>query len=1064
MDTHARWAIVGLLGLAFLSVSVQTTRADCDPQQLAKLIASDAAAADYFGYSVSVSGDTAVVGAAYDDQSGWIDAGSAYVFVRSNGPGAPGWAQQAKLTASDAAAYDYFGYSVAISGDTAVIGAVDSDALFAFDAGAAYVFVRSGGVWAQQAKLTASDAAIGDRFGCCVSISGDTVVVGAEYADPLDLYGAGVAYIFARSGGPGAPVWTEQAKLIASDAATVDYFGYSVSVSGDTAVVGALYGDAPDALGAGAAYVFSRSSAVWVQQAKLTASDARGGGQFGYSVSFSGDTAVVGAIYGEAPGGLNAGAAYVFFRSGDVWAQQAKLTASDAGDSDLFGCSVSVSGDTAVIGATSDEYHPSTGSAYVFVRSGGPGAPGWMQQAKLTASDAATGDCFGNAVSVSGDTAVVGAPYDNHSGGTDAGSAYVFDLGCDPDDDDDGVPDVNDNCPFVSNPGQEDGDGDGVGDLCDNCPVVPNPGQEDVDGDGVGDECDNCPVVPNSGQEDVDGDGVGDACDNCVAVPNPDQEDSDADGFGDACDPCPEPTEVAKLTASDAREGDDFGISVSVSGDTAVIGAIHGDAPGVANAGSAYVFVNTGGPGAPGWMQQAELTASDPAVDDWFGCSVSISGDTVVIGASLDDHDGKTDAGSAYVFVRTDGVWTQQAKLAASDAAANDYFGCSVSVSGDTAVIGAVGHGLSDAGAAYVFTRTGSVWTQRARLTASDAAADDYFGGSVSVSGDTVVIGACYDDRPGRTYAGSAYVFTRTGSVWPQRAKLTASDAGPGDYFGGSVSVSGDTVVIGASGDDLPGRTGAGSAYVFTRTGSVWTQRAKLTASDAAADDYFGSSVSVSGDTAVIGAPELGDDPATGSAYVFVRSAPGAPGWTEDAKLTASDAAAGDRFGDAVFVSGNTAVIGAYGDDRGVATNAGAAYMFELGCVIIGDLDGDHDIDGADFAIFLAAYDHCTGDPQYNAAADLDGDGCVTVVDYEQWLERYRAYLGNPFAPPPLPSDLGDVNADGLIDGLDIQGFVDVLLNPNGATLRERFVTDFNADGQSDTADIGPFVAMLVGE
>ena len=127
-------------------------------------------------------------------------------------------------------------------------------------------------------------------------------------------------------------------------------------------------------------------------------------------------------------------------------------------------------------------------------------------------------------------------------------------------------------------------------------------------------------------------------------------------------------------------------------------------------------------------------------------------------------------------------------------------------------------------------------------------------------------------------------------------------------------------------------------------------------------------------------------------------------------------------------------------------------------------MDGDCHVDRDDFAIFLAAYGRCTGEAQFNTAADMDGDGCVTLVDYQQWLQCYRDYHGDPFAPPPAPGDLGDVNGDGMIDGLDIQPFVNVVLNSGGATLRERFVTDFNADGQSDTADIGPFVALMVGD
>jgi sugar lactone lactonase YvrE len=348
--------------------------------QQQELTASDGAAGDQFGYSVSVSGDTAVIG-------DWIKA-AAYVFVRSGGV----WGQQQELTASDGAD---FGFSVSVSGDTAVIG----DWIKA----AAYVFVRSGGVWSQQQKLTASDGAASDEFGWSVSVSGDTAVIGALGKTINSNADQGAAYVFVRSGG----AWNQQQELIASDGASGDFFGWSVSVSGDTAVIGAYNKTINSNADQGAAYVFVRSGGVWNQQQELIASDGASG--FGFSVSVSGDTAVIGAsqIYG---------AAYVFVRSGGVWSQQQKLTASDGAGNDGFGYSVSVSGDTAVIGAV--DKNSLQGAAYVFVRSGGV----WSQQQELTASDGAANDEFGRSVSVSGDTAVIAALGKNSY----QGAAYAF--------------------------------------------------------------------------------------------------------------------------------------------------------------------------------------------------------------------------------------------------------------------------------------------------------------------------------------------------------------------------------------------------------------------------------------------------------------------------------------------------------------------------------------------------------------------------------------------------------------------------------------------------------------
>jgi len=366
------------------------------------------------------------------------------------------------------------------------------------------------------------------------------------------------------------------------------------------------------------------------------------------------------------------------------------------------------------------------------------------------------------------------------------------------------------------------------------------------------------------------------------------------------------PVDPAKLLAADGAEGDRFGYAIAIDGDTVVVGA-YGDDDKGSDSGSAYVFVRDGGT----WTQQAKLVPADGAASDWFGWAVAIDGDTVVVGAYGDDDKG-TNSGSAYVFVRTGGTWTQQAKLVPADGAANDYFGYAVAVDADTIVVGAHydDDKGADSGSAYVFTRTGATWTQQAKLTAAGGAAGDWFGWAVAVDGDTVVVGAPDDARGAKS--GSAYVFVRAGATWTQQAKLLAADGAAGDRFGWAVAVDAGTVVVGAYGDDDKVRD-SGSAYVFVRTGGTWTQQAKLTAADGAAYDRFGYAVAVDGDTVVVGA--YGDDDKgtdSGSAYVFTRT--GAT-WTQQGKLTAPDGAAGDWFGEAVAVDADTIVVGAYWDD-----------------------------------------------------------------------------------------------------------------------------------------------------
>ena len=377
--------------------------------------------------------------------------------------------------------------------------------------------------------------------------------------------------------------------------------------------------------------------------------------------------------------------------------------------------------------------------------------------------------------------------------------------------------------------------------------------------------------------------------------------------------------EEAKLTARDGAAGDQLGVSVAISGYTAVVGAWW-DSDNGPKSGSAYVFVRSGG----SWTEQAKLTASDGAAGDRFGYSVAISGDTAVVGAYIDDEKG-IDSGSAYVFVRSGGIWTEQAKITASDGAAGDQFGLAVAVSGDITIVGALTDGDNgpNSGSAYVFLRSGGSWIEQTKITARDGAAGDQLGVSVALSGDTALVGASHDADNGAD-SGSAYVFVRSGGSWTEQAKITARDGAVGDQFGYSVAVSGDIAVVGAAHDDDKGAS-SGSAYVFVRVGGSWTEQAKLTASDGAAGDIFGNSVAVSGDTAVVGACRNADyGPNSGSAYVFVRSS---GSWTEQAKLTASDGAAGDYFGLHIAINGGRAVVGAYLDnDYGAAS--GSAYVY----------------------------------------------------------------------------------------------------------------------------------------
>jgi MYXO-CTERM domain-containing protein len=394
--------------------------------EIKKLIASDAAVGDFFGRAVAIGGEHAIVGA----ESNGSNAGAAYVFGRDAG-GAQNWGEVKKLTASDAEVDDYFGASVAISGDYAVVGARQEDS-GGSNAGAAYVFWRyQGGTdnWGEVRKLLASDAQALDFFGISVAISGDIVIVGA---DSEDSFGgaSGSVYVFSRNQG-GSDNWGQLKKINASDAQAGDHFGISAALSGDVAVVGAHFEDSGGP-SAGAAYVFSRNQGGadnWGEVKKLVASDAQADDFFGITVAVDIDTAVVGA-YREDSSASDGGAAYVYARNqggADNWGQVKKLMASDAEASDRFGVSVSVSADAALVGAyQEDAGGAEAGAAYVFERNLG-GADNWGEVIKLLASDAQADDLFGFSVGVSGVWAMVGA-YGEDSGGSAAGAAYVSGL------------------------------------------------------------------------------------------------------------------------------------------------------------------------------------------------------------------------------------------------------------------------------------------------------------------------------------------------------------------------------------------------------------------------------------------------------------------------------------------------------------------------------------------------------------------------------------------------------------------------------------------------------------
>jgi len=376
-------------------------------------------------------------------------------------------------------------------------------------------------------------------------------------------------------------------------------------------------------------------------------------------------------------------------------------------------------------------------------------------------------------------------------------------------------------------------------------------------------------------------------------------------------------TQMAALTASDAASNTKFGWSVSIYNDTAIVGANEADYGGLSKAGKAYIYKNNGGT----WSQVGSpLNASDAYPDSYFGWSVSIWNDTAIVGAYQAKHGTLSNTGEVYVFKNNGGTWSEVCPpLSASDAFDGGHFGSAVSIYNDTAIIGSYQAGTpGQSGQAYIFKNSGGTWSQVGLpLVASDAASSDHFGYSASIWNDTAIVGA----HDANCSAGKAYIFTNSGGTWSQVGlPLEASDVTAGDYFGWSVGISNDTAIIGA----YYANDRAGKAYIFRNSGGTWSQAGSpLIASDDASYSEFGYSSSIWNDTAIVGARRMYSGTGYGKAYIFKNSG---GTWSEIVNFNASDAVSGDWFGASVSIFKNTTSIGAYHVD----SETGKAYVFNI--------------------------------------------------------------------------------------------------------------------------------------
>ena len=842
-----------------------------------KILPNDGQMNDHFGRSVSMSGVYAIIGSAND--FGTVEnCGAAYIFTRL---GINEWQQSQKLVPLQPGEGDNFGCSVSIHGDYAVVGAM-YDEEKGSDAGAAYIFQNQSGNWVQKQKLLASDGDVFHRFGAFVSIFGDYVDIGAPGSDGNETR-SGAVYIFKKDG----ENWVENKKIIAFDGKQDDAFCV-VNINGTHIAVGAPNHGFALLPRSGAVYMFELIAGEWQAREMLRHEEALEGDMFGWSVSIFDEKLIVGA-FAENTGVVESGAAYIYEKDGDFWQEVKKLSPGNPLEHQYFGRSVSIFDEYAVVGVEGDWVHGlGSGSAYIYQNRDND----WFRQNKIVPQDGEANDIFGSSVQIYNDIVLIGAEWDDDNGDY-AGSVYAFTNFTNVNNQ--GILYVNTNNLTIPASG-------GIYTI-----VVDNNGTGLMDWVSSVDQ--NWITIiegtsgTNSGTIKLSID-QNDYCERknelIVLAPsalNSPQLISVVQETG------PGPNEV-KIIANDPDASDYFGYSVDVDGNYAIVGANRDDEFG-SDAGAAYIFERDG---CCSWIQKAKLRKSGASATDHLGESVAISGNVAIVGTST--------RSKVFVYEKPIGGWqdmTETAVLAPADGAPNQYFGHSIDISGENVIVGAPlskkifiyqrpeggWHSMSESfsyyspssgynsfgksvaiyknyavvgslkdgavnppGRVYVFKYIWD-WVLQAELIPNDSQINDHFGSSVDIDANRIIVGAENTE--------AAYIFVRENDMWIEEQKLTGGTAFGFALGYECVSIDGDYALVGAKQSSDSSNIRTGSAISFVRKDGGWSFSKQIFSTEHEQIAEFGGAVSTSGAHTIISADHstLNNVWYAGAAYIY---------------------------------------------------------------------------------------------------------------------------------------------------------------------------------------------------